>query len=65
MPHEKSNGNKRRSAFFQAVRARLVKFDSSSTLGEAGVRVLETAIKQIVDEAISSDKVVDIFDAAG
>jgi type I restriction enzyme R subunit len=26
---------------------------------------IETAIKQIVDEALSSDKVIDIFDAAG
>jgi type I restriction enzyme R subunit len=25
----------------------------------------ETAIKQIVDQALSSDEVVDIFDAAG
>ena len=26
---------------------------------------IETAIKQIVDEALSSDKVIDIFEAAG
>ena len=65
MPHEKAMEIKEEVAFFQAVRARLVKFDSSSTFGRGGGEGFETAIKQIVDEAISSDKVVDIFDAAG
>jgi type I restriction enzyme, R subunit len=50
-------------AFFQAVKARLVKFEGTGT-GKSDVEV-ETAIKQIVDEALSSDKVIDIFDAAG
>ena len=51
-------------AFFQAVKARLVKFDAPSGNGKSDLEI-ETAIKQIVDEALSSDKVVDIFDAAG
>lgn len=50
-------------AFFQAVKARLVKFDAGSG-GKSDVEV-ETAIKQIVDEALSSDQVIDIFEAAG
>lgn len=50
-------------AFFQAVKARLVKFEGTGG-GRSDVEI-ETAIKQIVDEALSSDKVVDIFDAAG
>lgn len=50
-------------AFFQAVKARLVKFEGTGG-GKSGFEI-ETAIKQIVDEALSSDKVVDIFDAAG
>lgn len=50
-------------AFFQAVKARLVKFEGTGT-GKSDIEI-ETAIKQIVDEALSSDKVVDIFDAAG
>ncbi len=50
-------------AFFQAVKARLVKFAAPGT-GRTDVEI-ETAIKQIVDEALSSDKVIDIFDAAG
>jgi len=50
-------------AFFQAVKARLVKFEGTGA-GKTDVEI-ETAIKQIVDEALSSDKVIDIFEAAG
>lgn len=51
-------------AFFQAVKARLAKFEAPTTGGRTDLEI-ETAIKQIVDEALSSDKVIDIFDAAG
>lgn len=51
-------------AFFQAVKSRLVKFDAPTGEGRSNLEI-ETAIKQIVDEAISSDQVIDIFDAAG
>ncbi len=50
-------------AFFQAVRARLTKFEGTGN-GSSGNNY-ETAIKQIIDKAISSETVVDIFDAAG
>lgn len=50
-------------AFSQAVKARLVKFEGGGT-GKSDYEI-ETAIKQIVNEALSSDKVIDIFDAAG
>lgn len=50
-------------AFFQAVKARLVKFEGTGT-GKSDLEI-ETAIKQIVDEALSSDTVIDIFEAAG
>lgn len=51
-------------AFFQAVKARLAKFDAPSGGGRTDLEI-ETAIKQIIDEALSSDKVIDIFEAAG
>lgn len=51
-------------AFFQAMKARLAKFDAPTGGGKSDVQI-ETAIKQIVDKALSSDKVIDIFDAAG
>lgn len=64
IPHEKAMEIKDDIAFFQAVRARFQKFESSSTGGKSDFEI-ETAIKQIVDEALSSDRVVDIFEAAG
>src|SRR6218665_88369 len=50
-------------AFFQAVKARLAKFEGGG--GSASGLEIETAIKQIADEALSSDEVIDIFDATG
>ncbi len=48
---------------FQAVKARLMKFE---TAGPGNRRVdVETAIKQIVDNALISEGVIDIFSAAG
>ena len=49
-------------AFFQAVKSRINKFNSNGVKSDYEV---ETAIKQIVDEALSSDGVIDIFEAAG
>lgn len=63
IPHERAMEIKDDIAFFQAVKARLVKFEGTGT-GKSNVEI-ETAIKQIVDEALSSDKVIDIFEAAG
>jgi len=63
MPHPQAIEIKEEVAFFQAVKSRLVKFDGGEG-GKSG-KDLDTAIKMIVDQAISSDKVVDIFEAAG
>lgn len=52
------------AAFFQAVKARLAKFDAPVNGKKPDVEI-ETAIKQLVNEALSSDTVIDIFDAAG
>ena len=49
-------------AFFQAVKSRINKFNSNGVKSDYEI---ETAIKQIVDEALSSDGVIDIFEAAG
>src|SRR5207253_6064922 len=50
-------------AFFLAVKARLVKFEPTG--GGKSDSEIETAIRQVVNDALSSDQVVDIFDAAG
>ena len=51
-------------AFFQAVKARLSKFGGTGG-GSGGDENMESAIRQIVDKAVVSDGVVDIFDSAG
>lgn len=53
-------------SYFQAVKARLDKFDepTSNPTGLSNTE-LDTRIKQTIDQALVSDKVVDIFDAAG
>ncbi len=63
VPDEAALAIKDELALFQAVKARLVKFIGGGS-GRSDIDI-ETAIKQIVDEALSSDQVVDIFDAAG
>ncbi len=63
LPHEKAIAIKEEVAFFQAVKSRLVKFERTGT-GKSSVEI-ETAIKQIIDSALTSEKVIDIFDAAG
>ena len=49
-------------AFFQAVKSRINKFNPSGVKSNYEV---DTAIKQIVDEALSSYGVIDVFEAAG
>jgi type I restriction enzyme R subunit len=63
VPHEQAMDVKDEVAFFQAVKARLVKFDASGA-GRTNEEV-ETAIRQVIDKALVSDKVIDVFDAAG
>jgi type I restriction enzyme R subunit len=63
IPHEQAMDIKDEVAFFQAVKARLVKFDSIGT-GKTDEE-LETAIRQVIDQALVSSQVVDLFDAAG
>ena len=63
IPDEAALKIKDEIAFFQALKARLSKFEGTG-IGNTGNNY-ETAIKQIIDQAISSETVVDIFDAAG
>jgi type I restriction enzyme R subunit len=50
-------------AFFQAIKARFAKFDESGK--KKSNEEIETAIRQIINDAIISKEVVDVFDAAG
>ncbi len=63
IPSDEAMDIKEKVSFFQAVKARLQKFgirEGAMTSDEIG-----TAIRQVIDQAVVSDKVIDIFDAAG
>jgi type I restriction enzyme R subunit len=62
IPSPDADAIKNGVAFFQAVKSRINKFTGSGIKSDYEV---ETAIKQIIDDALSSDGVIDVFDAAG
>ncbi|MCR6649995.1 MAG: type I restriction endonuclease subunit R [Cellvibrionaceae bacterium] len=63
IPHEQAIDVTDEVGFFQAVKARLMKFEPH---GEGrDNEELETTIRQVIDKALVSDKVIDVFDAAG
>ena len=64
VPHEKALEIRDDVALFQAIKTRLVKISDRNEGGRTDEEI-DTAIKQIISSAISSDNVVDIFDAAG
>ena len=63
IPHDQAMDAKDEVSFFQAVKARLAKFDSTGT-GITDEEV-ETTIRQVIDKALVSEQVIDVFDAAG
>ncbi|TDE18065.1 type I restriction endonuclease subunit R [Dyadobacter psychrotolerans] len=65
IPHDSANAIKEEVAFFQAVKARLNKFSGDSNENGKSNEEIESTIRQIVDQALVSDQVVDIFEAAG
>jgi len=63
VPHPKAMEIKDEIGFFQAVKARLVKYEP---IGKAKSDAeIETAIRQIVDKAVVSEGIIDVFAAAG
>jgi len=63
VPNLKALEIKDEVGFFQAVKARLVKFEPGN--GKKSDEEIESAIRQIVDRAVVSDGIIDVFDAAG
>jgi type I restriction enzyme R subunit len=63
VPHDEAMDVKDEISFFQAVKARLVKFDSSGS-GRTDEE-METTIRQVIDKALVTQQVIDIFDASG
>jgi len=62
VPHEEALKIKDDVGFFQAVRSAIAK--NTRVPGKSGEE-LDSAVRQIVSKAVSSDEVVDIFNAAG
>ncbi|HOX23279.1 MAG TPA: type I restriction endonuclease subunit R, partial [Elusimicrobiales bacterium] len=62
VPHPEALKIRDEVGFLQAVKARLSKYETGS--GKTGEE-LDSAIRQIISKAIASDKVIDIFAAAG
>lgn len=63
IPHEEAIDAKDEVAFFQGVKARLVKFETTGS-GRSNEE-LETTIRQVIDKALVTEQVIDVFDAAG
>jgi len=63
IPHEQAMDVKEEVSFFQAVKARLAKFDMTGS-GKTDEEI-ETVIRQVIDKALVAEQVIDIFDAAG
>jgi type I restriction enzyme R subunit len=62
VPHKEALKIRDDVGFFQAVRSRLAKYETGT--GKTDEQ-LDSAIKQIISKAVASDKVIDIFEAAG
>ena len=65
VPSEEAMEVKDEVAFFQAVRARLAKFDEAGEKSGKTSAEIESAVRQLIDKAIVSEGVIDVFDAAG
>jgi len=63
VPHDQAMDAKDEISFFQAVKARLAKFDRPGS-GKTDEEI-ETTIRQVIDQALVTEKVIDVFDAAG
>lgn len=63
VPHPYTSDIRDEVGLFQAIKTRIVKVTQSSKTKSD--EEIETAIKQILSDAVVADEVVDIFDAAG
>ena len=64
VPNEKAMKIKEEIGFFQAIKSTIVKI-SSSSLSARTSDEFDSVIKQIISKSVISDRIVDIFEAAG
>ncbi len=62
VPHAETFKIRDDVGFFQAVRSRIAKFETGTGKTDDD---LDSAIRQIISKAVVSDRVIDIFEAAG
>ncbi|MGB5943291.1 MAG: type I restriction endonuclease subunit R [Leeuwenhoekiella sp.] len=63
VPHDQAMDVKDKVSFFQAVKARLAKFENK--ISGRSDEDIETTVRQVIDKALVSEQVIDVFDAAG
>ena len=64
VPNEKAMKIKEEVGFFQAIKSTIVKISSSSLSAKTSDE-FDSVIKQIISKTVVSDRIVDIFEAAG
>jgi type I restriction enzyme, R subunit len=65
IPHPDAIAASETISFFQAIQASLRKLEGSGDGSGLSNQDIETAIRQVVDQALVSDAVINIFDEAG
>jgi type I restriction enzyme R subunit len=65
VPHPDAIAASEKISFFQAIQASLRKLTGEGEGGNLSNHDIETAIRQVVDQALVSDAVINIFDEAG
>jgi type I restriction enzyme R subunit len=65
VPHPDAIAASEKISFFQAIQASIHKLEGSGGDGKLSNQEIETAIRQVVDQALVSDAVINIFDEAG
>ncbi|MBD2151646.1 type I restriction endonuclease subunit R [Pseudanabaena sp. FACHB-1277] len=65
VPHPDAIAASEKISFFQAIQASLRKLTGEGEGGNLSNHDIETAIRQVVDQALVSDAVINIFDKAG
>ncbi len=65
VPHEQAMGIRDEISYFQAVRASIIKNTGDGPDPGKQAEDLDQAVRQIVSDAVYSDRVVDLFAAAG
>ncbi|MFA5070950.1 MAG: type I restriction endonuclease subunit R [Candidatus Pacearchaeota archaeon] len=64
VPNEKAMKIKEEVGFFQVIKSAIIKMDSSSGTSRTSSE-FDSVIKQIISKAVISDRIIDIFEAAG